>query len=87
MQEIDEKMESMQLEWTYNLTTQLEKQKEYFEDKISILQQSFTAESTELRQKLLKSTEENRKLQVKTFIKILKTSLFNKWSKHIFNII
>lgn len=61
---MEEKMESLQLEWTYNLTMQLEKQKDYFEGKIGQLQQSFASESTELRQKLLKTTEENHQLQV-----------------------
>lgn len=64
-------MDSLQLEWAYNLTSQLEKQKEYFENKISRLQLSFSSESTELRQKLLKKSEENKQLQV--------CKSYNKW--------
>lgn len=68
---VDEKMDSMQLEWTYNLISQLEKQKEFFEDKINRMQQSLTNETTELRQKLVKSTEENKQLQVNNYFSYL----------------
>lgn len=54
----------MQLEWTYNLTMQLEKQREYFEDKLSRLQQSLTNDSSEMKQKMSKSLDENKHLQV-----------------------
>lgn len=54
----------MQLEWTYHLTSQLDKQRKFFEDKMARLQQSLTNEATDLRQKLLKTSEESKQLQV-----------------------
>lgn len=58
---MDEKLDSLQLEWTYSLTSQLEQQKQYFEEKINRLQHQ-SAEKSELRQKLNKLTEDNKKL-------------------------
>lgn len=61
---MDEKMDSMQLEWTYHLTSQLEKQREFYEDKINRLQLSLANETAETRQKLAKALEENKELKV-----------------------
>lgn len=72
---MDEKLDSMQLEWTYHLTSQLEHQKQYFEEKLGRLQLSLSSESAELRQKLLKTLDENKNLQVGDLIIILTASI------------
>ncbi|KAL0274634.1 UNVERIFIED_CONTAM: hypothetical protein PYX00_002721 [Menopon gallinae] len=60
---MDEKMDSMQLEWTYQLTSQLEKQREFYEDKINRLQLTMANETAETRQKLANALEENKELK------------------------
>lgn len=70
----------MQLEWTYSLTSQLEQQKQYFEEKINRLQHQNT-EKSEFRQKLVKRMDENKKLQAeKTALEKKINQLSNKLS-------
>lgn len=56
----EEKIDSMQLEFTYLLTSQMETQREYFEEKLNRLESVFTAD----RQMLLKETESLKKSNV-----------------------
>jgi len=50
----------MQLEWTYHLTSQLDQQKQYFEERLLQMESS-------LSEKLAVSNEENKRLQVSTY--------------------
>lgn len=61
---VDEKVDSVQLEFTYLLTSQLESQREYFEEKLGRLEQRTVAENSELREKLGQLSEENVKFKV-----------------------
>ncbi|XP_011134904.1 BRCA1-associated protein isoform X2 [Harpegnathos saltator] len=56
---VEEKVDSVQLEFTYLLTSQLETQRQYFEEKLSRLEQRSKTEITELRDKLGEVLEEN----------------------------
>lgn len=56
---VEEKVDSVQLEFTYLLTSQLETQREYFEEKLGRLEQRSMADITELREKLGEVLEEN----------------------------
>ncbi|XP_001603354.2 BRCA1-associated protein [Nasonia vitripennis] len=60
---VDEKVDSVQLEFTYLLTSQLETQREYFEEKLAKIEQRTCAETTELREKVEHLTEENSKIK------------------------
>ncbi|XP_055546441.1 BRCA1-associated protein [Wyeomyia smithii] len=53
----EEKIDSMQLEFTYLLTSQLDAQRDYYEDKLIRLESSIAGE----KQKLLHEAEQNRK--------------------------
>lgn len=64
----DEKMDSVQLEFTYLLTSQLDSQRLYFEDKLARVEQQTLAEAAELQEKLSKTLEENQKLQEKLLL-------------------
>ncbi|KAJ9588923.1 hypothetical protein L9F63_017801 [Diploptera punctata] len=64
----DEKLDSVQLEFTYLLTSQLDSQRLYFEDKITRLEQQALAETAELQEKACKALEENQKLQGKLLL-------------------
>lgn len=61
---VDEKVDSVQLEFTYLLTSQLETQREYFEEKLAKIEQRTCAETTELREKVEHLTEDNSKIKV-----------------------
>ncbi|XP_059478624.1 BRCA1-associated protein-like [Neocloeon triangulifer] len=59
----DEKVDSLQLEFTYLLTSQLESQRLYFEDRMIRLQQEVHNEREELRERVDKLSEENQRLK------------------------
>lgn len=61
---VEEKVDSVQLEFTYLLTSQLETQRQYFEEKLSRLEQRSKTEVTELRDKLGEVLEENSQFKV-----------------------
>lgn len=61
---VDEKVDSVQLEFTYLLTSQLETQREYFEEKLAKIEQRTCAETADLREKVEYLTEENSKMKV-----------------------
>ncbi|XP_020282126.1 BRCA1-associated protein [Pseudomyrmex gracilis] len=56
---VEEKVDSVQLEFTYLLTSQLETQRQYFEEKLNRSEQRSIADITELRDKLGEILEEN----------------------------
>lgn len=56
---MEEKVDSVQLEFTYLLTSQLETQRQYFEEKFNRLEQRSLSEITEMREKLGQLMEEN----------------------------
>ncbi|XP_058794633.1 BRCA1-associated protein [Phymastichus coffea] len=60
---VDEKVDSVQLEFTYLLTSQLETQREYFEEKLAQFEQRTCAETVELREKVERLTEENTRIK------------------------
>ncbi|XP_076752010.1 BRCA1-associated protein isoform X2 [Xylocopa sonorina] len=60
---MEEKVDSVQLEFTYLLTSQLETQRQYFEDKLARLEQHSMLQTTELREKLGQVSEENAKVK------------------------
>ena len=60
----DEKVDSVQLEFTYLLTSQLETQREYFEEKLAKIEQRTCTETTELREQMELLTQENGKFKV-----------------------
>lgn len=55
----DEKVDSVQLEFTYLLTSQLETQREYFEEKLMMVEQRSCQETSELKSKVEHLSEEN----------------------------
>lgn len=61
---VEEKVDSVQLEFTYLLTSQLETQRQYFEEKLNRSEQRSVAEITELRDKLGEILEENSQFKV-----------------------
>lgn len=61
---MEEKVDSVQLEFTYLLTSQLETQRQYFEEKFNRLEQRSLSETTELREKLGHLMEENTHFKV-----------------------
>ncbi|EZA54648.1 BRCA1-associated protein [Ooceraea biroi] len=56
---MEEKVDSVQLEFTYLLTSQLETQRQYFEERLSRSEQRSITEVTELRDKLGEVLEDN----------------------------
>lgn len=60
-----EKVDSVQLEFTYLLTSQLEEQRLYFEDKLAQLDYQAGEETKALRDKLTSISEENKQLKAK----------------------
>ncbi|XP_056632592.1 BRCA1-associated protein [Diorhabda sublineata] len=60
-----EKVDSVQLEFTYLLTSQLEQQRMYFEDKMSLLESQLSEETKVLRDNLSVVSEENNQLRTK----------------------
>lgn len=61
---VEEKVDSVQLEFTYLLTSQLETQRQYFEEKLNRSEQRSIADITELRDKLGEILEENAQFKV-----------------------
>lgn len=61
---MEEKVDSVQLEFTYLLTSQLETQRQYFEDRLARLEQHSVLQTTELREKVGQVSEENAKTKV-----------------------
>lgn len=61
---VEEKVDSVQLEFTYLLTSQLETQRQYFEEKLSRSEQRSKTDITELRDKLGEVLEENSHFKV-----------------------
>ncbi|KAG8230868.1 hypothetical protein J437_LFUL011509, partial [Ladona fulva] len=61
----DEKLDSLQLEFTYLLTSQLESQRLYFEETISRIEKQSEVKQSELKEKVSGILEENQKLEVK----------------------
>ncbi|KZC04189.1 PREDICTED: BRCA1-associated protein [Dufourea novaeangliae] len=60
---MEEKVDSVQLEFTYLLTSQLETQRQYFEERLARLEQHSVLQTTELRDKLSQVSEESAKLK------------------------
>ncbi|XP_024872142.1 BRCA1-associated protein [Temnothorax curvispinosus] len=56
---VEDKVDSVQLEFTYLLTSQLETQRQYYEERLNRTEQRSIAEITELRDKLDQVLEEN----------------------------
>jgi BRCA1-associated protein len=75
---VDEKVDSVQLEFTYLLTSQLETQREYFEERITKIEERTCAETAELRDKIEYLTEENSRIKV---------SAHNAFYKYKYNLI
>lgn len=61
----DEKLDSLQLEFTYLLTSQLESQRLYFEEALSRIEKQSELEQCELKEKTKRIIEENQNLQSK----------------------
>uniref|UniRef100_A0A1B0CVF8 Brca1-associated protein n=1 Tax=Lutzomyia longipalpis TaxID=7200 RepID=A0A1B0CVF8_LUTLO len=61
----EEKIDSMQLEFTYLLTSQLDAQREYYEDKLSRLESLVTSETDKIKAHTAKITEQNANLEGK----------------------
>lgn len=64
-EETSEKMDSLQLEFTYTLTSQLDSQRMYFEDLMARFEQKSLASTSELKEELAKSLEDNQATQEK----------------------
>ncbi|CAG9853598.1 unnamed protein product [Phyllotreta striolata] len=60
-----EKVDSVQLEFTYLLTSQLEEQRMYFEDKMALLESQLSDETKLLRENMASLSEENKQLRQK----------------------
>lgn len=60
---MEEKVDSVQLEFIYLLTSQLETQRQYFEERLGRLEQHSVVQTTELREKLSQISEENAKVK------------------------
>ncbi|XP_034952400.1 BRCA1-associated protein [Chelonus insularis] len=65
---VDEKVDAVQLEFTYLLTSQLETQREYFEDRLNRIEQRSASEISELREKLNLISEENSMIKDKLIV-------------------
>ena len=59
----EEKMDSLQLEYTYLLTSQLESQRDYFESKMSRMEETAGREAMELSARAKFAQEERLKVQ------------------------
>lgn len=64
-EETSEKIDSLQLEFTYTLTSQLDSQRMYFEDLMDRFQQQSIESTSELKEDLAKSLETNQVTQEK----------------------
>lgn len=69
-EETDEKMDSLQLEFTYSLTAQLDSQRKYFEDLMGRFELQNVENFNKMKNELDRSLEENKKLEEK--LQILK---------------
>lgn len=70
---MDEKVDSVQLEYTYMLTSQLEKQRRFFEDALDQQAKETLRQINELKEKTRIAIDERKELeskmtQVETFI-------------------
>ncbi|XP_008548344.1 BRCA1-associated protein [Microplitis demolitor] len=65
---VDEKVDAVQLEFTYLLTSQLEKQREYFEDRLNRVEQRSLLEITELKEKFNQISNENTQIKEKVVV-------------------
>lgn len=79
----DEKMDSVQLEFTYLLTSQLDSQRLYFEEKLARVEQQTLAEVAELQEKISKAVEENQKLQGKLLLLSREKQTADKKLQHV----
>lgn len=61
--EHDEKIDSIQLEYTYLLTSQLESQRAYFEERIARFEKDAHMQIEELKERTKQSVDESKKLQ------------------------
>lgn len=61
---VDEKVDAVQLEFTYLLTSQLETQRQYFEERLSRIEQCSSVEISELRDKVNHISDENTQIKV-----------------------
>ncbi|XP_064482341.1 BRCA1-associated protein-like [Ornithodoros turicata] len=61
----DEKLDSVQLEYTYLLTSQLENQRRYFEDCMDVVQKENMKQINELKEKTQIAVEERKELERK----------------------
>lgn len=64
----EEKVDSVQLEFTYLLTSQLDAQRQYFEEKLARLESASLAETEILRQKVSESSSLTHQLEAKISI-------------------
>lgn len=62
---VDDKVDSVQLEFTYLLTSQLETQRQYFEERLNRIEEHATMEISELKTQLNQISEENIELKNK----------------------
>lgn len=74
-EEADEKMDSLQLEFTYSLTAQLDSQRKYFEDLMARFEQQNEDSFNNIKDELDKSLAENKKIEEK--LQILKKEKMN----------
>ena len=61
----DEKMDSIQLEYTYLLTSQLEAQRRYYEEKIARVEENAHREMEEVMNRARSSVEESKQMEEK----------------------
>nr|CAI5841998.1 unnamed protein product [Callosobruchus analis] len=64
-EETQEKVDSVQLEFTYLLTSQLEEQRMYFEEKMAKLESQLSIETKNLREEIANKSAENKQLRTK----------------------
>ncbi|XP_025203555.1 BRCA1-associated protein [Melanaphis sacchari] len=63
LDDTDQKIESVQLEFTYLLTTQLESQRKYFENQMKLFEENTFVEINNVKAKAKAALEDNEKLQ------------------------
>ncbi|XP_050544727.1 BRCA1-associated protein-like isoform X1 [Daktulosphaira vitifoliae] len=63
LDDTDQKLESIQLEFTYLLTTQLESQRKFFENQMKQFEENNYAQVSKIQSKANAATEENKKLK------------------------
>lgn len=64
-EDTQEKVDSVQLEFTYLLTSQLEEQRLYFEDKLALVENQLSNETKNLRANIANLSDENKQLKIK----------------------